>query len=443
MQMKISARVFLVILFVVASHSGCVSNEVKDKNNPTMPYGIPRVITLDATSITMTSAELNSSFSVYETQNVSDRGFCWSSLHIPLITDTLIKISTGLSAIAEGLKPGRNYSFRAYVASSNGYIFGETKSFTTLPTYQVVYTSFATNVKDSSTNIGGNVISEGLTSVTERGIYWSVSPDPENTGSKIQIGSGAGTYSTILTKLIPEKSYFIKAYAVSSIKTVYGDEVKFMTRIGTLTDIDGNKYYIQRIGTHLWMANNLRTTKYADGKPIPEVSSTADWKALTSSDIGYCWYPTVPDYAYKYGLLYTWSAAMNGSTGSTTNIVQGVCPTGWHLPNLSEWLELINFLGGINIAGGKMKEADITYWKNPNTGATNESGFSGLPGGMRNYDGSFEVLDGSHGYWWSTTESEVTWNSCSGVSLNYSNGYANVVSDISKTGHSVRCLKDN
>jgi uncharacterized protein (TIGR02145 family) len=121
-----------------------------------------------------------------------------------------------------------------------------------------------------------------------------------------------------------------------------------------------------------------------------------------------------------YGVLYNWPAAMAGMTSSSSNPsrVQGVCPTGWHLPSDAEWTELIDYLGGGEVAGGKLKETGTTHWESPNTGATNETGFTALPGGFRNYDGNFLNI-GYNGLWWSATENGAS--SAMACDMNYYN----------------------
>ena len=140
-----------------------------------------------------------------------------------------------------------------------------------------------------------------------------------------------------------------------------------------------------------------------------------------------------------YGVLYNWPAAMNGAASSTTNPsgVQGVCPTGWHLPSDEEWTILTNYLG--SMAGGRMKETGTTHWNSPNTGATNETGFTALPGGLRYGSRTFGHI-GTNGYWWSATEyyAAFAW-----YRLMYY-----VISDVYRTsynkevGLSVRCVRD-
>lgn len=129
------------------------------------------------------------------------------------------------------------------------------------------------------------------------------------------------------------------------------------------------------------MAQNLRTTKYKNGDAVPNVSNNFDWSNLGSG--AYCWYTNSNGFEQPYGKLYNWYAVIDS---------RGLCPTGWHVPSDAEWTTLTDYLGGTSIAGGKMKETSTTHWISPDSGATNESGFTGLPGGNRNSDGTFLFL---------------------------------------------------
>jgi len=157
--------------------------------------------------------------------------------------------------------------------------------------------------------------------------------------------------------------------------------------INTVTDVDGNKYKTVKIGEQVWMAENLRTTKYNDGIPIQYITDGASWAALTAG--AWCYYNNEPANDNPYGKLYNWAAAGTGK----------LCPTGWHIPTGQDWTKLIDELDGEEVAGGKMKATSL--WASPNTGATNESGFTGLPGGIRNTEGAF-INIGSYGVWWSS-----------------------------------------
>ncbi|MFN5380849.1 MAG: FISUMP domain-containing protein, partial [Bacteroidota bacterium] len=194
----------------------------------------------------------------------------------------------------------------------------------------------------------------------------------------------------------------------------------------TITDIDGNVYNVVQIGNQCWTKENLRTTRYNNGSVIPNVTSDDAWINLSSP--AWCNYNNSPANDAVYGKLYNWYTVAAGN----------LCPTGWHVPTDAEWTVLTNFLGGTSVAGGKMKST--TGWNAPNTAATNESGFSVLPGGNRiDDDGSFYVV-GTAGLWWSSTESSTT--SAWYRNLVYSNGSATRGSDSKPRGFSVRCLRD-
>jgi uncharacterized protein (TIGR02145 family) len=202
-------------------------------------------------------------------------------------------------------------------------------------------------------------------------------------------------------------------------------------------DIDNNRYDIITIGTQTWMAENLKTTRYNDGSLIPLITDGTAWETASTNEApGYCWYnaPNVSTNLIAYGALYNWYA-INPSTNGNKN----VCPVGWHVPTDGEWITLTTFLGGMAVAGGKMKEAGLAHWKTPNTGATNESGFAGLPGGGRHYYGTFYSI-GSFGSWWSSTEDETTY--AWGRTLGSNSGYVYRDYNFKGSGFSVRCLRD-
>ncbi len=160
----------------------------------------------------------------------------------------------------------------------------------------------------------------------------------------------------------------------------------------TVTDIDGNVYHMVTIGTQVWMVENLSNTRYNDGTAVPLVMDSLAWWNLNTPV--YCWYNNDSStYKNTYGALYNWYAVNTGK----------LAPKGWHIPKDSEWTILSTYLGGDRIAGGKMNETGVTHWTDPNDGATNSSGFTGLPGGYRHNFGTF-LFAGDYGHWWSSTE---------------------------------------
>jgi uncharacterized protein (TIGR02145 family) len=207
----------------------------------------------------------------------------------------------------------------------------------------------------------------------------------------------------------------------------------------TVTDYDGNVYQTVQIGDQIWMAENLKTTHYSDGTPIILAESEDDWWA---NDLNkYCWYNFDPAYGNIYGALYDQKAAVNGYNYSITNPsgIQGVCPSGWHLPSITEWSELVSYLGS-DIAGAKLKETTFTHWISPNEGATNETGFTALPAGS--YDGyDFQGLGRRVSFYTSTQfDPDLEPNV---ISLSYNSAGVNYYWSPPSMGLSVRCVKDN
>jgi uncharacterized protein (TIGR02145 family) len=179
-----------------------------------------------------------------------------------------------------------------------------------------------------------------------------------------------------------------------------------------------------------WMAENLRTTTYANGDPIPNVTDANQWSNLTTG--AWAHYNNDSQYENPYGKLYNWN---------TVDDPRNVCPTGWHVPTDAEWTVLSDYLGGSAVAGGKMKSTGTQYWSSPNTDATNESGFSGLPGGYRLYNGTFNFI-GLYGYWWSSTESSTNYAWYRFLSYNSDNVSRSDYYKPKEDGFSVRCLRD-
>jgi len=204
-----------------------------------------------------------------------------------------------------------------------------------------------------------------------------------------------------------------------------------------VTDIDGNVYAIVTIGDQTWMAENMKTTKYADGTPITKIEDETDWNNLENNNIdkAYCYYDNNQN--TDYGALYTYAAATNGVVYTTVD-VQGVCPDGWHLPSNEEWTELIDYLGGEAVAGGKLKETGTSHWESPNTGATNSRNFAALGGGYRHYDGSFIEIKRLSMWWCSDEETApnygYTWY------INNTEAMSTNKGDKKSLGHSVRCV---
>ena len=194
----------------------------------------------------------------------------------------------------------------------------------------------------------------------------------------------------------------------------------------TVTDIDGNVYQTVTIGGQVWMAENLKVTHYNNGDSIENVTDSLTWHNLEIG--GYSYYNNDSASAQTYGCLYNWYAVSDE---------RGVAPNGWHVPDGKELSNLIDYLGGRDIAGGKMKEAGVSHWSAPNEGATNESGFSALPAGIRPH--AFLHI-GSLGVFWtgSTCGEDHAWTRY----LSFDTSGVLTVGYPKFMGCSVRCIKD-
>lgn len=193
-------------------------------------------------------------------------------------------------------------------------------------------------------------------------------------------------------------------------------------------DGDGNEYDTLVIGTQVWLGENLKTTKYNNGISIPLTIKNEDW--ISKNSAAFCWYNNQPEkFKDDYGALYNWWAVQ----------VSALCPVGFHVPTKEEWQTLIDYLGGEEIAGGKLKAAGNQFWQAEND-ATNLTGFTAMPGGMRNHDdGSFIQLR-SYGYWWSSSPG-INDKYGTRVKLHYSLPEINLSSWFKQSGFSVRCIK--
>jgi len=226
--------------------------------------------------------------------------------------------------------------------------------------------------------------------------------------------------------------YVYKAGTILYKQAVTGvDSITFYKDNHTVTDIDGNVYKTVTIGTQTWMVENLKVTHYRDGSAIPNITNATTWTSLTTG--AYCDYNNLTSNGLIYGHQYNWLAAVD---------TRNIAPIGWHVPTNAEWNLLSDYLGGATVAGGKLKEAGTTHWASPNTGATNSSGFTALPGGNRsNINGTFDSMS-TYGRWWSTTESSTTSAWTRNLNYYYSNIFTDTGGNAKSIGCSIRCVKD-
>ncbi|MBL7046505.1 MAG: carboxypeptidase regulatory-like domain-containing protein [Candidatus Marinimicrobia bacterium] len=262
----------------------------------------------------------------------------------------------------------------------------------------------------------------------------------DSTDSQLQTISDAGGYYQVPTvpqgqRRIkfqkPNYEPFIAQIFMSNSDYQYNSQL--LSLYGTVTDIDGNTYQTLLIGNQKWMIENLKVTHYRNGDAIQYVQSESSepnvWENLSTGAYGY--YNDDQSHQSTYGNLYNWYAVDDN---------RNIAPEGWHVPTDDEWQTLVDYLGGSSVAGGKLKEAGTTHWNSPNSGATNESGFTALPGGYRSSrNGSYSSL-GYSGYFWSSSEyyNYYAWYRI----LNYNNSDVNRYNGNKDYGRSIRCIRD-
>jgi len=232
---------------------------------------------------------------------------------------------------------------------------------------------------------------------------------PFEDGDQLLFQGKSGNYTTIVT-LIPTSSQSVDFGFVSC------------------TDLDNNHYPVVNIGTQTWMAANLKTTKYADGTPIPEVTDANSWSNVTTP--AYCWYNNDPATGTNYGALYKWYTIGEGD----------LCPTGWSVPNVADWTALITYLGGDTIAGGKLKETGTVHWDTLMTGTSNASGFTAIPAGLRSISGGAFQGRGNTTYFW--TSEDYSANFAHMRYLKHDSNSLISAGNNKGNGFSVRCIKD-
>lgn len=389
----------------------------------------PTVATTPVTTYNSTSATVGGNVTAVGGSIVTETGIYWSTNILVLGTKRQIGSSTGVfSASLTGLTPNTKYYIVAYAINSQGIGYGDQVNFTTgiIPIPIAAFTATPTNITP-----GQSIQFTDQSTNTPTSWFWNFGDgSTATTKNPSHIYTSAGTYTVILTATNSygynsetKTNYIIVNSAGGGI--IFNPDLTY----GSVTDIDGNVYKTIVIGTQTWMAENLKTTKYRNGNSIG-TTIPASLNTTAESTPKYQWaYAGNESNVATYGRLYTWYAATDS---------RNVCPTGWHLPTDTEWNILTTYLGGEG-AGGKLKESGTTHWNTPNTGATNSSGFTALPGGYRYYDGTF-INIGSYGYWWSPWY--VT-GSAWARAMYYNFIGASRYSDGGSSGFSVRCLRDN
>lgn len=340
-------------------------------------------------------------------------------------------LNTNILLSLTGLQKGTIYHYRIKAVNELGTSYGNDVQFTTLsePAVSTLYISAAI----TSAVSGFDITNDFGTEITEKGICWGQYPDPViYQNNKIPYTGTEKKFNLSITGLNSNSIYYVRAYATNKIGTSYGESMIIKTYTGTVTDTEGNTYFTVTIGSQVWMAENLKSKKFLNGDPIP--TTTADLHEALNPE--YQWaYNNDENNVAVYGRLYTWFAV---------NDSRKICPTGWHVPAFSEAYTLSESLGGYLVSGGPLKEAGTNHWDLPNTGATNATGFTGLPGGYRSDYGDFILLK-QYGSWWTSTE-DLYYGSGTlayAISLHSVSNTSGIGGSSKKNyGSAVRCIKD-
>ena len=413
---------------------------------------LPVLAPLQASSITCTSAEFVGTVVTDGGSGITARGVCWAITHNPTIANSKSSNGTGsgeFTSAITGLTTGNTYYVRSYATNANGTAYGEEYKLTTasLPT---LTTAAVSSITALTAVCGGTVTSDGGTSIQERGICWATTPNPTiGVLNTTHDDSGTGSFTSDLSGLKTETTYYVRAYATNEFGTSYGASFQFKTlsiinpnlTYGTVKDIDGNTYKTITIGTQTWMAENLRTTKYRNGESITNISDNTAWNGLTTG--AWCYYENDANRAAEYGKFYNWYAV---------NDSRNLAPAGWHVTTAAEWTLLENYINthlGTSTSVSQALAANYGWNTDLGTGPVvnnmslnNSSGFSALPCGYRLDDNNiftFYYL-GIYAGWWFTNEYDEA-NALS-ISLRYNDNNLKNYNSHKNYGLAVRCVKD-
>jgi len=434
---------YILSIFIMISFSSCSKYE----NPSEMKTEAPVVETIEVNNVTRKSAHCEGNIVSTGGLPIDMKGFCWSTHPNPTIADNITYGSSDylnptkkfIGSIQE-LAFSTTYYLCAYAKNQEGIGYGKIVSFKTGPLEKPSVMTFAPqNISLSSVICGGEVGEDGGSQIIEYGICWGTTPTPTIEDNKVITRDGKNRFSFKISGLSENSIYYSRAYATNGIGTNYGVIYPFRTLSsdpnlsGTVTDIDGNIYNYITIGTQKWMVQNLKTTKYRNGESIKKLSDGPEWPKLTTG--AYCDYNNNPDTAAIYGKLYNWYAV---------NDSRSIAPPGWHVATVADWNILIDFFGGPDIAGAKLKESGDVHWtRAPNsTFETNESGFTALPGGYLGVtlvSGNFLGMH-DNASWWSS--SEYNEGNAWGISTVYYLSGINNNHSGKKNAYSVRCVKD-
>lgn len=388
----------------------------------TLKKTLPIITTSEPVDITSGAFKVRGEIVKDGNAAISTCGFCWDVKENPTTDNNKYPAALTGNAFAlvlDGFTPETNYYVRAYAINEMGTAYGNQIEVKTLAVAE--FSEIILSASTNSLTANAGITSDFGTEITERGFCWGTGNNPTVANSFASVGNGTGGYSYKIEQLSSSTLYYVRTYARNKYGIKYGVAKSLKTTGGpeTVTDASGNTYKCITIGTQTWMAADLKTSKYRNGDVITGFVSLTS----TVGTVGTCY--TNPN----YGQFYNWYAV---------NDPRNIAPVGWHVPTDEDWTKLETFLGGSQVAGGKLKEA-VSYWFQPNA-ATDEYGFKALPTGYRFADGTYSTGGFSLGYWWTSTESTNT--ESYNRALYYRTTESLRQTSDKRVGLAVRCVKD-
>lgn len=287
-----------------------------------------------------------------------------------------------------------------------------------------ITTNAVTSITSTTAVSGGNISSNGGGTITQKGVCWDTSVNPTTEDNKTANGTGTGSFTSNLTGLTDGTTYYVCAYATNEAGTAYGEQFSFITPV---SDVEGNVYMTVKIGTQVWMAENLKATAFNDHTNIPNIQDFTEWANADSP--AYCWYGNQSFYKEIYGAIYNWYTVNTGK----------ICPVGWHVPYIEEWDTLNKY---VDSDARKLREPGYNHWTCQEPG-TNETGFTALPGGLRYSNDYYQNTSGfnlinKEIWFWSASIPQGSPQSffiyCSGTQSAHNDSY--------QDGRYIRCLKN-
>ena len=418
---------YYVKAYVTNDKGTAYGNELTFKSLDTLPT----VTTKPVTGITQTDASSGGTITSTGGASHSEKGLVYATTTNPTILDNkLIDTNVGLTwnSALTGLTGNTKYYIRAYATNIMGTAYGRLDSFVTSPIIPTITTNTVATITRTSAVSGGNISSNGGSAILAKGIVWNKTGNPVVGTDSIRTDASmtTGSYTLNIGNLNSGITYFVRAYATNAVGTAYGNELSFTTQ--PVLDTIGNQYTTITINGKEWFKENLKTTKYATGTDILNVTENASWFNLVSGQGAWANYANDGANDAIYGKLYNWFAVSD---------VKGLCPTGWHVATDADWTSLTANYGLDAAAGNELKAT--TLWTTPNSNS-NSSGFGALPGGGRSPGGFGDI--NAKGFWWTSTPDPADTDKAYVRSMQYNFDSVLRNTEDNKYGFSVRCVKN-